>query len=309
MTHKNNNSFNNHKNFYQISNHTNTQHNTDHFLKDITSSNNNLINNNNKFTFSYSSIDNNNNGNNNNLNNSNNKHNFKSFSFDTTNGSPVDAQLSSPLTSTTHITDGILNERRELFIPGFMNLSNDINLNCLAFSILKILLPSLSQTDICGVRLARPRSPTLYDPDYMPDFPSFIVTLINAELVQLIMRAKKQHNYLTTNDINLSHLNPELACSLPNKKIFINEALSPPAQAQYILIKESAKKLGFKYIWHSAGRFLVRLRGGMRAYEVRSTSDLQTIINTQGNLNHMQLSKHLPILTQVTTTDNSNTLN
>ena len=93
------------------------------------------------------------------------------------------------------------------------------------------------------------------------------------------------------------------------KKIFINEALSPPAQAQYILIKESAKNLGFKYIWHCAGRFLVRWTGGIRAYEVKSISDLHTIIHTQRNLNSIEHSKHSPTLTQVTITDNTNTLN
>ena len=131
-----------------------------------------------------------------------------------------------------------------------MKIHNDINLSCLAFSILKVVLTSLSQSDICGVRLARPKLSTIHDHDSMTDFPSFIITLINVELVQLIMRAKKQYNYLTTNDINLYNLNPELACSLPNTRIFINEVLSPPDQAQYILIKESDKKLGFRYIWH-----------------------------------------------------------
>ena len=146
-----------------------------------------------------------------------------------------------------------------------MKINHDTNLSCLAFSILKTLLPSLSRSEISGVRLAHPKSSSVHSHNSMTKFPSFIITLINAELVQLIMRAKKLHNYLTTN--------------------YINEVLSPSNKAQYILTKETAKKLGFKYVWHCTGKFLVWWNGQMRSHVVRSVSDLQRIIRSQTNIN------------------------
>ena len=101
-------------------------------------------------------------------------------------------------------------------------------------------------------------------------------------MVQLIIRAKKAHNYLTTKDIDLNFLNSEVASFLPDRKIFIYEVLSPLDQLQYITIKETAKSLGFKFVWHCAGRFLVGKMNGLRAHVVTSVSDLHIINQSYG---------------------------
>ena len=169
-----------------------------------------------------------------------------------------------------------------------MEIKNNINLNYIALSVLKAILPSLSHSDISGVRLARPKLPTLNSPDHVTKFPSFIVTLKNKNLVQLIMRAKKSMNYLNTKNFELTSLNPEVASALPDRKIFVNEVLSSLDQVRYIMIKEAAKNLGFKFVWHCAGRFLVRWEDRMRSHVVRSVSDLHTIIQTLGLNNTAQ---------------------
>ena len=94
------------------------------------------------------------------------------------------------------------------------------------------------------------------------------------------MCAKKSINYLTTKNINLTSLNSEVASALPDRKIFVNEVLSSTDQARYILIKEAAKNLGFKFVWHCAGKFLVRWKNRLRSHVVRSVSDLHTILKT-----------------------------
>ena len=99
------------------------------------------------------------------------------------------------------------------------------------------------------------------------------------------MRAKKLHNYFSTKDINLSMLNSEVVCALPDTKIFINEVLSPMERPKYISIKETAKSLGFKYVWHCSGNFLVRWRNGTKAHSVRYISDLNTILQSLGHSN------------------------
>ena len=150
-----------------------------------------------------------------------------------------------------------------------MKINNDNNLQCIAFSVLKMVLPYLNRSDITRVRFALPKSSTSHNQKITTEFPSFIITLKNPELVQLVMRTKKSFNYLTTKDIELSSLSSEVATALPDKKIFIKEVLSSTARNQYIFIKETAQRLGFKFVWHSSGDFLVRWRNGMRVHIVK----------------------------------------
>ena len=60
-------------------------------------------------------------------------------------------------------------ERREVFIPGFMHITNDANCYALAYSVLKALLPSLNRNDVCAVRRVHHRSKdVLYAPPSVP---------------------------------------------------------------------------------------------------------------------------------------------
>ena len=102
-------------------------------------------------------------------------------------------------------------ERRELFIPGFMKINNECNLRCIAHSILITLIPSLNQSDISGVRFDRSKSLHTRDRDPLNDFPSFIITLANSDLVKLVISAKKSYYYFTTKDLNPLFLNSEAA--------------------------------------------------------------------------------------------------
>ena len=82
---------------------------------------------------------------------------------------------------------------------------------------------------------------------------------------------------MTTNDLNLELLDPIVAAYEPKRKIFINEML-PHAQFQLFKnLKPIARGLGFKYIWHRGGNFLVKRRGGERAHVFSSAADLQAI--------------------------------
>lgn len=180
--------------------------------------------------------------------------------------------------TTTQVHD----ERRELFIPGFMKINNDTNLNCLAYSILRMVLPSFTRTDIIKVRLAQSKASITNNQEIGNLSPSFIITLKNSELVQLIMRTKRNLNYLTTRDLDLSSLNSEVATALPDKRIFINEVLSSSDRNIYTAIKETAQRLGFKFIWHSSGDFLVRWGKKSKAHIIRSVTDLNIIYQSLG---------------------------
>ena len=202
-----------------------------------------------------------------------------------------DGKVSIPSTAKAPLTifninDTDLIERRELFIPGFMHIHSESNLRCIAFSILVALIPSLNQSDICDVRFAHPKRLRLDTQYSTPEHPSFIITLKTSNLVQMVMHAKKAHNYFSTKDISLSSLNSEVAIALPDTKIFINEVLSTSDRTRYISVKETAKRLGFKYVWYSNGDFLVRWRDRMRSHKVRTISDLDTILRSLNTPSH-----------------------
>ena len=121
-------------------------------------------------------------------------------------------------------------ERREVFIPGFMHITNDANCYVLAYSVLKALLLSLNRDDVCAVRLVHHRSKDVLNaPPSVPfdvsndsSFPSLIVRLLSSELVRRIMNARRSFNYLTTADVDHSLLTHDLLATLPSSKIFVN---------------------------------------------------------------------------------------
>ena len=160
-------------------------------------------------------------------------------------------------------------------------------MHCLSFSILKSLLPSLNTSDICDVREARPKlaiTNTENPISYKNNFTSIIVRLKTADLVRKIMLSKKSYNnnYFSTKNIDQTLLNSEIATALPNSRIFINEVLSTSDRLLYLSIKDTAKSLGFKYVWHCSGKFLVRWADNCNSHLIRSLSDLTLVTKSLG---------------------------
>ena len=86
--------------------------------------------------------------------------------------------------------------------------------------------------------------------------------------MQSIINAKKAFSYLTTRDIDTTLLSSEIACALPDTNIFVNEVLSTTDHLDYLSLKETAKRMGFKYVWHRSGRFLVEWKEGERCHAI-----------------------------------------
>ena len=161
-----------------------------------------------------------------------------------------------------------------------MKINDESSMRCISFSILKALLPSLNHSDICGVRVAEYKSSNLTKT--ISKFTSLIVRLRTTELLQSIISAKKAYsnNYLTTKNIDLDLLNPEVVSALPDSRIFVNEVLSTSDQSHYLAIKETAIHLGFKYVWHCAGKILVRWSNDSRSHQIKTVSDLTAITDS-----------------------------
>ena len=150
-------------------------------------------------------------------------------------------------------------ERRKLYISGFMHLQNVDRIYGISFAILKALLPTLNRHDISGARIVGTRATVMGGEQILPDKPpSIIVRLVLPELVRNIMNARRSFTYFSTSNVDRSLLPPELAGSLPDCRILVNEVLSPSYFADYLSLKDTAKKLGFKFVWYCNGRILVR---------------------------------------------------
>ena len=181
-------------------------------------------------------------------------------------------------------------ECRELVINGVLRNNCEIsqeNLFNIAFATLSTVYPSLGRGDIESARALQPQGPIgessgvgeegLGHRSRIP--PLCIARLTSARLVREVMRAKRvlANNYFSTSTIKPVLLDLDFAACMPNHKIFINEMLPSEKFQAFKSLRSIAQGLGFKYIWHAGGRFLVRRKGGERAHVFVTAADLQAI--------------------------------
>ena len=171
-------------------------------------------------------------------------------------------------------------EDYEIHIPGFMPLKSNDNLRSLGYSILQAISPTLTLDEITNVRLLNNTDCQNKDTEGslgISGFPSFIIRLSSSIRVKQIIITKKNINYFNTRDINRSLLDSELASRLPCTKIFINESLSSSENKSFKSLKSIAKSIGFRFVWHRGGKFLVRWNLGMPEHYISNPSDLHVI--------------------------------
>ena len=128
--------------------------------------------------------------------------------------------------------------------------------------------------DIIDVRLVHTRdenaSPT-------SKYPSLILRLKSMNLVQQILLLKRSKSYFSTNDIDHTLLINTAFSNLSPTKIIINTVLSSIEYKHFSSLKVIARNLGFKYVWHKEGRFLVKRMSGDRAHYFTSATELRAI--------------------------------
>ena len=181
-------------------------------------------------------------------------------------------------------------ECRELVINGVLRNNYEISQESLfniAFATLSTVYPSLGTGDIESARALQPQGPIEESSGVREEGlghrlstpPLCIARLTSARLVREVMRAKRAlaNNYLSTSAIKPVLLDPDSAACMPNRKIFINEMLPSEKFQAFKSLRSIAQGLGFKYIWHAGGRFLVRRKGGERAHVFVTAADLQAI--------------------------------
>ena len=108
-------------------------------------------------------------------------------------------------------------------------------------------------------------------------FPSLIIRLTSLSLVQHILLLKRSRNYFSTNDIDHSLLINTAFSNLSPTKIIINSVLSSLEYKHFSSLKVVARNLGFKYLWHKDGRFLVKRKSVDHAHYFTSATDLRAM--------------------------------
>ena len=110
--------------------------------------------------------------------------------------------------------------------------------------------------------------------------PPFIVCLRTNDIANNVIRAKHKFNLLHTRDLDLSLLDQSDVSSVISSNIYFNEVLTKSKYINFQNLKNTAKKLGFKYAWHRKGSFLVKCCDGVRSPVFQTTADLDSLAST-----------------------------
>ena len=168
-------------------------------------------------------------------------------------------------------------DNSEICITNFVNKPH-FNFEKAAFAVINTVLPSTSINDIVSCRPAVKKDREGNSDNVSFDRPSFLfVKVRSTSLVGDVIRAKKKFNPLHIRDLELSVLGQEDASNTLATNIYINEVLNMESFKSFRSLKAVAKSIGFKYVWHHRGSYLVRWQNGERAHVFTSATDLSVI--------------------------------
>ena len=120
--------------------------------------------------------------------------------------------------------------------------------------------------------------------------PALLVRLASPAIVQSILKAKSSFTRFSTADIDLSPLGDSVIKHAKQSPIFINEYLIQEKYRNFSQLKLVAKNLGFKFVWHRRGRFLVKRKEGDKTYTFSTAADLDAIAKSMRNGNNSRIS-------------------
>ena len=171
-----------------------------------------------------------------------------------------------------------------------MSLSLQDNLTGLCYSILQGISHTFNINEITDVRLLHANTITEVHTQSSENaetttiYPSLIVRLSTISRVKQILTLKREVNYYNTKDLELTHLGEDFVTRVPATKLIINEVLSSSEYQKFKTLRKDAKNIGFKYVWHTNGKFLTRWNNSGRVHFFNSLIDIDTI-KTKCNYN------------------------
>ena len=110
--------------------------------------------------------------------------------------------------------------------------------------------------------------------------PHLFVWLRSSATANNMINAKRKYSLLHARDLDQSLLDPADRPNVINTNIFSNEVLEKNKYKHFQNLKITAKKLGFKYVWHRRGSFLIKWRDRERSHVFNTAADLSAIAIT-----------------------------
>ena len=104
-------------------------------------------------------------------------------------------------------------ENYELFVAGFMKITDNDNVKSLSLSILRGIVPTINAEEISTTRLVHKRNTE--NSNSKLGYSSIITRLTTIERAKYILSSRKDRNYFSTNEIDKSILNEELLTRMP----------------------------------------------------------------------------------------------
>ena len=126
--------------------------------------------------------------------------------------------------------------------------------------------------------------------------PTLLVWLASFTIVQTILKAKSNFTRFRTSDIDLSPLGDSMIKNAKQSPIFINEYLNQEKYRDFSQLKLVAKNLGFKFVWHMRGRFLVKRKDGNKTFTFSTATDLDAIAESTRNGKNSPISNNQPCI-------------
>ena len=106
------------------------------------------------------------------------------------------------------------------------------------------------------------------------------VTLTSAEVAAEVLEARRTYTGFSTRDVVLSRVGTRAASGVKHGTIFINTWLSRGLYTAFKQCKCTARELGFKFVWHRRGQFLIKWDEGARAHAVASETEVINLYNS-----------------------------
>ena len=94
--------------------------------------------------------------------------------------------------------------------------------------------------------------------------PAIIVKFVRREMRERLYRARKRLKSITTADFGFS----------VNKKIFINESLTPRNKELFKVCLRFKKDNGYKFLWTNAGKIFLRRNADSPVIPINSSADI-----------------------------------
>lgn len=158
----------------------------------------------------------------------------------------------------------------EISISGHEGTTDaNVDLKKLFVDLARFLEVKLEADDIRRTSLLKPRSNSQSERPDNAAPPGFVVTLYSASHALKILDARHKRTKILNSDI--------INGSTSNRQIFINNVVKQETYRLLQTVKSWARNHGFRFVWQTEGRVLLRKQERARVIQINSEEDLDDL--------------------------------